>query len=148
MSTDDALHKSVTVRPGPDAAFRAFTAGIGEWWPLATHSVDGDRSAGVTLEPGVGGRLVETLADGSLAVWGTVTAWDPPRRVAFTWHPGTPEEEATLVEVTFRPNGTGAGTEVELVHSGWGRRHDGDRARTAYEGGWGIVLGRFAAAAG
>lgn len=115
----------------------------------ARHALRGRRPLR-RRDPRAGDRraLVETLADGSLAVWGTVTAWDPPRRVAFTWHPGTPEEEATLVEVTFRPNGTGAGTEVELVHSGWGRRHDGDRARTAYEGGWGIVLGRFAAAAG
>ncbi|MGF0115925.1 SRPBCC domain-containing protein [Promicromonospora sp. Marseille-Q5078] len=141
----EVLRKSVVVRHDPGVAFEVFTDRLGEWWPLATHSVGGDRSGGVVLEPGVGGRLVETLADGSPAVWGVVTAWEPPRRVAFTWHPGTPEAEATRVEVTFRP--VEGGTEVELVHAGWARRHDGARARTAYDAGWGIVLGRFVAVA-
>ncbi|MFE7408458.1 SRPBCC domain-containing protein [Isoptericola sp. NPDC057559] len=146
MSTDDVLRRSVTVTPGPEDAFRLFTAGLGEWWPLATHSVGREGSRGVVLEPGVGGRLVETLPDGGAAVWGTVTAWDPPRRVAFTWHPGTPEAEATQVEVTFRPDGSG--TVVELAHSGWARRADGDRARVSYGSGWRLVLGAFAERAG
>ena len=30
-----------------------------------------------------------------------VTAWDPPRRVAFTWHPGQSPETSQDVEVTF-----------------------------------------------
>ncbi|SKC50327.1 SRPBCC domain-containing protein [Krasilnikoviella flava] len=146
MSTDDVLRRSVTVRLAPDDAFRLFTAGLAEWWPLDTHSVGRVDALDVVLEPGIGGRLVETLADGSAAVWGVVTQWDAPRRVAFTWHPGTPETEGTLVEVTFRA--AGDGTEVELAHSGWARRADGERARGSYGSGWELVLGRFAATAG
>ncbi|MGW8568377.1 SRPBCC domain-containing protein [Isoptericola sp. NPDC055881] len=146
MSTDDVLRKTVTVSPGPEAAFRAFTDDMGRWWPLATHSVGRAEAGDVVVEPGIDGRVVETLPDGSAAVWGTVTAWDPPRRVAFTWHPGTPESQATRVEVSFRA--AGSGTEVELVHSGWGRRTDGEQARGAYDAGWEPVLDRFAAFAG
>ena len=75
-------------------------------------------------------------------MWGTVTQWEPPHRVAFTWHPGTPEAEATLVEVTFTQGGPGS-TVVRLVHSGWERRPDGASAREGYDSGWEPVIGRF-----
>jgi hypothetical protein len=32
-----------------------------------------------------------------------VTEWDPPNAVAFTWHPGRGEDEATSVKVAFGP---------------------------------------------
>ena len=38
------------------------------------------------------GQIVERSADGETAVWGTVTQWEPPVGVAFTWHPGQPSE--------------------------------------------------------
>ncbi len=138
------LRKTVTVRPAPGAAFELFTDRMADWWPLGTHSVGRADARGVVVEPGVGGRIVETLADGSTVVWGTVDVWEPPGRVRFTWHPGTPEAEATLVEVTFRP--AGVGTVVELVHTGWDRRPDGAEARSEYDGGWERVLDRYAAA--
>jgi hypothetical protein len=139
------LRKTVTVRPAPDVAFALFTGRTADWWPLATHSVGRADARSVVVEPGVGGRIVETLADGSTAVWGTVDVWEPPRRVRFTWHPGTPEDEATLVEVTFRP--AGGGTVVELVHTGWDCRPDGAAARGSYDHGWDLVLGGYAATA-
>jgi hypothetical protein len=74
-------------------------------------------------------------------VWGTVTIWEPPSGVWFTWHPGTPEDEATEVEVTFTAAATG--TVVELVHTGWEHRPDGEGARQGYDGGWVVVLARY-----
>lgn len=142
------LRKWVRVPQPPTEAFRLFTAELGAWWPLATHSVGEDRSLRVVLEPVVGGHIVETYGvDGELreAVWGTVLAWEPPSLVRFTWHPGTPEPEATQVEVRFTP--AGGGTAVELVHSGWDRRPDGGTARAGYGPGWELVLGRFASLA-
>jgi uncharacterized protein YndB with AHSA1/START domain len=76
-------------------------------------------------------------------VWGTVTDWASPDLVAFTWHPGQPEAEATRVEVSFVA--AGAGTEVTLRHSGWSSRPDGERARSQYDGGWDLVLAGFTA---
>lgn len=133
------LHKTVTVPAAPDRAFELFTRNIHEWWPLPTHSVGEDLAVGVVFGEGAGGLIVETLADGTMAVWGTVTRWEPPYRVTFTWHPGNPETEAGSVEVTFTATSSG-GTVVDLVHSGWNRRPDGARARTNYDTGWDLVL--------
>lgn len=132
------LTKTVLV-PGPvDRAFDLFTAGLGSWWPMRTHSVGEHESAGVAMQCRAGGEIVETLADGSTTVWGTVTDWEPPSRLAFTWHPGQPAAEATRVEVRFEESGSR--TLVTLVHSGWEGRPDGSRARQGYDSGWDVVL--------
>jgi uncharacterized protein YndB with AHSA1/START domain len=145
--SDLTLRKTIEVAAAPDRAFRLFTEGIAGWWPVRTHSVGEDRAETVIFEPGVGGRIYERTLDGDEHVWGTVTAWEPPGRVVFTWHPGRGPDTEQDVEVRFEPSGTG--TRVELVHTGWERL--GDRAaafRENYDGGWDIVLGeRFAAAA-
>ena len=86
----------------PEAAFDYFTRDIARWWPLAEHSCGGERAATVAFEGAQGGALVETDRDGHRHVWGTVVAWEPGRRIAFTWHPGHGSESATSVEVTFR----------------------------------------------
>jgi uncharacterized protein YndB with AHSA1/START domain len=142
----EPILKSVTVPAAPERAFELFTAHIGDWWPLGTHSVGIEQAAGVVFGEGRGGQITETLSDGTTSVWGTVTDWEPPHRVAFTWHAGTPEAEATRVEVTFTPDGPGS-TVVRLVHSGWEHRPDGASARDGYESGWEPVIGQFARAA-
>jgi len=137
------IHKRLTVPSDPERAFRRFTAELGTWWPLRSHSVGQEQADTVTMEERVGGRIVERIRDGREAVWGTVTAWDPPRRVAFTWHPGREPATAQDVEVRFTP--VGSATRVELVHSGFERL--GRLARTARRGypiGWAYVLGRYA----
>src|ERR1700728_3398043 len=91
--TIEPIRKSVIVPASAERAFELFTAGLGEWWPLATHSVGQDQATGVVFGEGVGGSIVESLADGSTAVWGTVTRWEPPRLLACTWHAGTPVAE-------------------------------------------------------
>jgi uncharacterized protein YndB with AHSA1/START domain len=140
-ATHATLTKTVHVEAPVGRAFELFTARLGEWWPLPTHSVGGETARDVAMQCRVGGQIVETLADGSTAVWGTVTDWVSPQLVAFTWHPGQPEAEATRVEVSFAASGEG--TEVTLRHSGWSSRPDGERARSQYDGGWDLVLSRF-----
>lgn len=135
----EPLIKTVRVQAGPDRAFALFTTRMGEWWPLATHSVGATDAIDVTLEGRVGGEIVETLRDNSTSVWGTVTKWDPPAVVAFTWHPGRTASQATQVEVSFTADGTG--TRVELVHTGWEARDAA--ARNSYDSGWDFVLGCF-----
>lgn len=96
------------IAAAPQRAFEFFTAHIHQWWPLATHSVGAGHAAGIVFGEGAGAAIVETMADGSTAVWGTVTRWEPPHCVAFTWHPGAAEAEATRVEVTFTQSGPGS----------------------------------------
>lgn len=91
--------------------------------------------------------LYERTPAGVEADWGRVTAWEPPERLAFTWHPGRDDDTATEVEVTF--TAAADGTMVRLAHAGW--EVLGDRAREVrerYVTGWAMVLGqRYAAAA-
>ena len=142
--TDPALaevRKEVSVPQAPAEAFRLFTDGIATWWPLPTHSVGGEDATGVSIEPRVGGRILETMRGGATAVWGTITDWDPPARFACSWHPGMDPAHAGDVEVSF--TATGAGTTVTLVHRGWDRRPDGRALRSNYDTGWDFVLGHY-----
>ncbi|WP_454042130.1 SRPBCC domain-containing protein [Cellulosimicrobium sp. Marseille-Q8652] len=137
------LVKTVTVPARPDRAFAVFVDEVGAWWPLAGFSVGG-ASSSVAFERDPDGRatrLVETLADGGSTDWGTVTRWDPPHALAFTWHPGERADAATRVEVTFASDGDA--TVVVLTHSGWEARADGAAARTHYATGWELVLQPF-----
>jgi uncharacterized protein YndB with AHSA1/START domain len=137
------LVKVVAVKAAPEKAFRRFTAEMAVWWPLASHSVGGASSESVGMEPRVGGRIVERIRGGRECVWGTITAWDPPRRVAFTWHPGDEPARAQDVEVLFAADG--AGTRVQLTHSGFERLgKDARMARRGYPLGWTYVLGLYA----
>jgi len=137
------IRKSVTVSAPPEKAFRRFTAEMASWWPLASHSVGQRDSETIVMEGREGGRIVERIRGGRECVWGTITAWEPPRRVAFTWHPGDDPARAQDVEVRFTAEGTA--TRVELEHSGFERL--GALARRAHRGyplGWAYVLGRYA----
>jgi uncharacterized protein YndB with AHSA1/START domain len=142
----EPVRKTVTVPAAPQRAFELFTAHMNEWWPLATHSVSTQDAAGVTFGDGAGAAITETATDGTTSVWGTVIRWEPPHHVAFTWHPGTPETEATRVDVTFTPDEPGS-TVVQLTHSGWEHRPDGATARENYDSGWTPVIGSYARAA-
>jgi uncharacterized protein YndB with AHSA1/START domain len=133
------LHRTITVPWTPEASFRRFTDEIATWWPLRTHSVGGEEAQTVVLEGRVGGRIVEKGRAGEEKVWGTVTAWDPPRRVAFTWHPGQSPETSQDVEVTFTPEA--GGTRLDLTHTNWERLGKMARAaRRGYPIGWSYVL--------
>jgi uncharacterized protein YndB with AHSA1/START domain len=142
-----ALRKQIIVSRTPEEAFRIFTDGIASWWPRKTHSLSGEHTESVAIEGRVGGRVYETDDSGSDHLWGTVTAWDPPNLVAFTWHLGN-DESRENVEVRFEPHGDG--TLVTLVHDGWESRarDDGERFRN-YDTGWDYVFGEcFGGAAG
>ena len=93
-------------------------------------------------------QLIEQSAGGERVVWGTVTRWDPPKAVAFTWHPGYSADRASQVEVTFAAAGTApdgtAQTLVRLEHTGWEAFAEPAAARAEYDEGWPFVLGQYA----
>jgi uncharacterized protein YndB with AHSA1/START domain len=133
--------KTVTVACTPEEAFRYFTADFGMWWPTATRSVVAyasqfkDKPATAVLEPRVTGRIFERTRDGEEHAWGSVLVWQPPTRVAFSFHPGRDEQEAQTVEVTF--SGAPEGTRVVLTHSGWEKLSaNAQQARDSYNQGW------------
>lgn len=138
--------KTRTVKRPPAEAFALFTDGLNRWWPRASHSVFEARAARVGIDPFVGGEIYEVRDDGERLAWGRVLAWEPPARVAFTWHPGHDAAQAQEVEVTFAPDPEG--TRLTLTHSGWQALGDGAAgARRGYDGGWESVLGHYEALA-
>ena len=116
-TTHAPIRQSVHVDCSAEDAFRFFTEAFGEWWPLESCSVAGEDSQQCAIEPWVGGRVFERMRSGEEREWGSVTAWDPPRRVEFTWHPGAPRDDRQMVTVEFGVEA--GGTRVTLTHSGW-----------------------------
>ena len=139
--TVPSIEKSVVVRCDPARAFQAFTAEIGQWWPLQMFSVAQGKARTATIEPKSGGRIYETAEDGSTHDWGRVLSWSPPSGLAMTWHPGRAADLHTVVELSFAAE-NGA-TRVRLVHRGWeALGKDGAVGRENYNGGWDMVLGQ------
>jgi uncharacterized protein YndB with AHSA1/START domain len=129
------LERRIALRCTPDHAYAVFVGRIDLWWPRGHRR---DPASTISLEPEVGGRLVER-AGGQEWLFGTVTALEPPHRLAFDWYPGSPAAP-TAVEIGF---GSGAdGAEVVVVH-----RAVHPEARAAwphavarFAGGWDALL--------
>ena len=141
------VSKARTVALPPQKAFELFTRRMGEWWPVATHSIAGEHVAELRFEQHIGGRLVEVADDGTEHSWGEVLAWNPPHRFVLSWHPSAEPTAATTLEVRFAP-ATDGGTELHLQHRGWEEfGADGEKLRGQYEPGWDFVLRPFEEAA-
>jgi len=140
--------RSVVVEAALERAFRVFTEEIGSWWPIDTHSVGEEKAARAALEPRLGGRLYEVWHDGTECLWGVITAWEPPSRLAYSWKPVQDSpHDPTHVEIRFEE--VEGGTRVVVEHRGW--EVLGERAlavRNDYDEGWGVVLEPYHAAAG
>ena len=133
-----AIHREIVVDADPARAFEVFTQEIGAWWPLADLSVFGaGGSVAFTND-----EIVETSPDGESAVWGSVHTWDPPERLAFSWHPGQDGARASSVSVSFVA--AGEQTLVVLEHDGWEVFTEPAAARAEYDHGWPAVLDAYA----
>lgn len=145
------VRKTVTVPIPPDRAFDLFARRMGAWW-LPSHSLAQAGQAAVVIEPRAGGAWYETGRDGARCDWGEVAVWDPPARLVLVWRLSATfafdPALRTEVEVTFAAEG--AGTRVDLVHRGldaYGAAAAGMRDTFDSPGGWGGLLGAYAAAA-
>ena len=153
------VRKSVRVEAPIARAFSVFVEQMETWWP-ATHHIGKNAFAAIFVEPRVGGRWYERDVEGNLCDWGTVLAWDPPNRVAFSWHIGPGHDQpdwkcdpdpahASEVEIRFTAEGPGA-TLVELTHSKLERHGEGyEQLRAIFDGpgAWSGILALYAKAA-
>ena len=143
MTTVPPLRREIMVDADPDLAFAVFTERIGAWWPVGDFSVHGAGATVAFVDRGLGSTIVESSPGAADAVWGTVTRWDPPGSVAFTWHPGKGADEASQVSVAFEA--ADGKTLVRLEHTGWEIFADPVAAREEYDHGWPAVLDDYAA---
>jgi uncharacterized protein YndB with AHSA1/START domain len=129
------IRKSITVERPLQIAFKVFCEEMDQWWPGGFG-----KGSKVFIEGRVGGRYYERSPDGIETEIGRVTAYEPPRLVAFTFC--APDwEAATQVAVRFTTEGSG--TRLDLEHSGWEQDATLRDARAGYEKGWDFVLGRY-----
>lgn len=142
----DPVAKTLHVELSPEAAFDLFVNRMGDWWPLATHSVAEDLAVGVRVDARVGGAIREVTSDGAEHEWGVISVFEPGSHFRCLWRPGSPADLATEVDLRFEA--AGSGTRITLVHSGWeARGDDARRVRDGYESGWDVVLAPFVARA-
>ena len=138
---------AVDVQAPVEHAFRVFTEGIGSWWTPEHHILQAEL-AEMVFEPHVGGHIIDRGTDGSECRWARVLAYDPPRRVCFSWDINLhwqlePDPAKTSeVEVTFTAEEPSR-TRVVLTHRHLERHGQGwEQMRDAVSSGW--SLARFA----
>ena len=129
MSPLAPIRRELLVDADPDRAFVVFTEQIGSWWPVGSHSVNGEGST-VVFE---NNQFIEVSSDGGRTVWGTVTEWRPGERIAFSWYPSADADHASHVTVTFAA--ANEQTLVTLVHGGWEVFADPADTRAEYDEG-------------
>jgi uncharacterized protein YndB with AHSA1/START domain len=112
-----AVVVSLRVKVSPAEAFDIFTQEIGAWWrPSALFQITPRGDGVLSFEDQE--RLITTLPNGKTFEIGSVSAWTPGERLAFTWRQASfAPEQLTHVEVTFEP--VGAETRVTVTHRGW-----------------------------
>jgi uncharacterized protein YndB with AHSA1/START domain len=146
MQPIDPLRFEFTVACPPERAFELWANETSRWWP-ADHTVSATTGLTVTIEPRQGGRIYERTTDGTEHDWGRVVAWEPPRRLAYTWHLAQDPADATEVEIVFEPVDVG-GTRVVITHSGWERLGArGAELRGRNQMGWSTLLPHYERAA-
>jgi len=146
----EAVRKSITVNATPEVAFEIFTADFDSWWPRSHHLGKTPMTRGI-LEARQGGRCYTEHEDGSEVDWGTVLAWEPPRRLVFSWQIAADWKcesdlsKASEVEILFTQAAAGR-TRVDPEHRYFDRLGVGGEAMRAGvngEGGWGSLLEMF-----
>lgn len=147
--TGQVVTVSVDVPLDPQAAFELYTSGIMRWWRLdSPYWNDHRRRRALRFEPGVGGRFIEVYDETSGEGFeiGRISAWEPGRRIAYTWRQADWAPEAlTRVEVIFEP--VDAGTRVLVRHRGWETLAGGDETAAGYGSGLRELLGWYGEAA-
>jgi uncharacterized protein YndB with AHSA1/START domain len=143
-AADLVVRKSLHVAVPVDRAWAVFTERLNDWWPVRSHSIEKERVQELVLEGRAGGRMFERSVDGEEGYWGTVVAWEPPRRLVVSWRVNLERPEPTEWEVRFEAEGEG--TRVEFEHRGFERYEDAAEAAAGYTKGWDVVLGKFAEA--
>jgi uncharacterized protein YndB with AHSA1/START domain len=123
------IEHTVTVDAPPETVFRALTdaSELERWFPSGAESEARPRGAyRYRFE-------FEQDPSRNHTYSGTYTAFEPPARVAYDW---PTEDGETTVE--FRVAGSGDGSEVTLVHTGWDAHSDD--AVEQFRQGWAFFL--------
>ncbi len=147
---DLVVRRTLIVEVPIEKAFQVFTEPMGKWWP-ASHHVGGKPFQDILVDPRAGGRWYEINAEGAECIWGTVLAWEPPKKVVLSWHLqpdwsfDADMARASEVALEFVAEGRES-TRVEFEHrhlqrhgAGWEKM----REQVGAEGGWPMILEQY-----
>lgn len=123
----------------PRDAFDVYVGHIDRWWD-PRYSTNAHTFESVRFEPHVGGAVSEVHTTGVTHDWGTVTLWEPGRRLAYTSRLGQHGGDSTIVTVSFAARAAD-GTHLLFEHGGWNRTNAHDRAKFTQ---WRLLLDRYA----
>ena len=149
----EPVFKTIEVACDAAMAFTVFTEKIATWWPLDKNSLsamEGKVAQSLSIEPSIGGKIIEIAHDGSPHIWGTVTRFDPGKRLTLDWVLASSADiEPTIVDVKFIDIGNGR-ARVELTHDNWqGHGDNAQNHRDNYNQGWvGVFEEAYAGACG
>ena len=145
------IRRQIVVDAPIDRAFAVFTERFGDFKP-PEHNLLALPIAETVFEPRIGGNIVDRAADGTECRWARILAYDPPKRVVFSWDISpqwrveTDPELTSEVEVRFVAE-TPDRTRLDLEHRhldrhgpGWESVRDG----VADDAGWPLYLARYA----
>jgi uncharacterized protein YndB with AHSA1/START domain len=150
-SVPRAVSTQIVVDAPIQRAFDVFTGRFGDFKP-PEHNILGVDIAESVFEPRVGGHIYDRGIDGSECRWARVLAYEPPKRVVFSWDIDpqwqivTDPEFASEVEVRFVVESSDR-TRVEIEHRKLDRHGPGWEAvggAVGSEGGWPLYLQRYA----
>ena len=112
------VYVALRVKATPERAFAVFVEEIGAWWRPSLLFETTPRPGRLSFEPGQSGRLIETRASGKVFEIGRIVAWEPPKRLVFSWRQANfPLDLHTEVEVGF--HAVGDETRVSVEHRGF-----------------------------
>jgi len=148
VTTDaTSVSTAVDVDAPIQRAFHVFTAEIGTWWDEDKHILEAPL-AEMVFQPYVGGNIIDRGVDGSECRWARVLAYDPPRRVCFSWDINTRWQietdpaKTSEIEITFTETAPRR-TRVVLTHRHLDRHGERwESMRDAVSSGWSLT--RFA----
>lgn len=149
--TPTTVRREIVVDAPPERAFSVFVERFDAIKPREHNMLDVE-IAETVFEPHVGGHIYDRGVDGSECRWARVLAYEPPRRVLFSWDI-TPQwtladdlDQTSEVEVRFTQEADGR-TRVELEHRHLDRHGDSwqtERDSVADDAGWSLYLTRYA----
>ncbi|MGH1562166.1 SRPBCC family protein [Mumia sp. DW29H23] len=146
-----SLDVAIIVDVPIEHAFRVFTEHFDDIKPR-DHNLLAVPIERTVLEPRVGGTIHDIGTDGSVCTWARILAYEPPRRLVFSWDISPrwevePDPRRTSeVEVQFVAEAPER-TKVVLQHRHLDRHGDGWEAFTTLDAdtGWPLYLERYRA---
>ncbi|MGC2191965.1 MAG: SRPBCC domain-containing protein [Candidatus Dormiibacterota bacterium] len=147
------VRRELRLHRNQEQAFRRFTEGMGDWWPLGRCHFGATPAVTIVMEPKAGGRWYERGDGGSESPWGETLVFEPSSRVVLSWRvdPDWNYDPAirTEIEVNFIAQGP-SDCLIRLEHRSLEQMgSDAARLQETFdsEDGWSDLLRRFVEAA-